>query len=285
MSDAVTDDLPPTEDKPEVTVSTWTTGKKRTQQYYATRRGLRWQIYSIKTREPLDAMKAAWGSELDVITMLAMLPPKPIKRGWYRFKESLEVVDLGRNRKKADEQFEDLKREMNDYKHTTQAADPSKVEDVRRTFGAEARVKRWARVPNRMVGQADAFEKMAKTNWALELCSEVVIPPTFDDDETGAKLDKVLRAAEKTIREQQAQHRIAPDGYGRQSPTSTALAILKQSMFQPALTILKHQREILASVFRARALLAERTADPETIKVVIGVEEVPTESMAEEPKL
>lgn len=74
-------------------------GDQRTLQYYALRTGWEWTL-SGKTRSTTEAMQAAWGDELDIVTMLGA-EPKPVKRSWRRYEEHRELVDAGRNLKVA----------------------------------------------------------------------------------------------------------------------------------------------------------------------------------------
>jgi len=95
-------------DKPAITAATRTQGRL-TFQYYGLRRHWTWTL-SHKTRDLVSAMRGAWGSDVDIVTMLGAGPRAPYQ-DWQRFDSTYEVVDLGRNRKKAEEIIAELKRE------------------------------------------------------------------------------------------------------------------------------------------------------------------------------
>lgn len=73
-----------------------------TKQYYGLRKGGTWVLNHEKIASPLDAMRKAWGSDIDrdVITLVG-LAPTPVDRGGERFNATYEIVDLGRNRRRA----------------------------------------------------------------------------------------------------------------------------------------------------------------------------------------
>lgn len=90
-------------DNPKPTTYTHVRGGQRSMQYYAVRTHWKW-TFTEKTRCWTTIMKAEWGDDLDVITLLG-IEPKPVERDWRRFDELRELVDLGRNRKVAVELF------------------------------------------------------------------------------------------------------------------------------------------------------------------------------------
>ena len=95
-----------TDNKPEITPATRTRGT-RTLQYYGLRFRWKWE-FADKTRDLAGVMRRTWGNELDIVTMLGAEPQSP-DRDWQRFDSQLEIVDLGRNKKKAQEVFKELK--------------------------------------------------------------------------------------------------------------------------------------------------------------------------------
>jgi hypothetical protein len=108
-------------DKKPVRLVTRVKGDKRSLQYYALRTRFAWTM-SGKSRCWATVMKAAWGNDLDAITLLG-IEPKPVERDWRRFDETRELVDLGRNKKIADELLAKLKSEAGaeeDLRHTAE---------------------------------------------------------------------------------------------------------------------------------------------------------------------
>jgi hypothetical protein len=95
-------------------------GGERSLQYYGLRVGWHWRI-SEKSRCWATCMKGAWGHELDAITMLG-IEPKPVDRGWSRFEEGREMVDLGRNRQIAKKVMYRLRQEAGEEKDLQQVA-------------------------------------------------------------------------------------------------------------------------------------------------------------------
>ncbi len=75
---------------------------ERSLQFYGLRRGWTWKL-SEKTRDVVTQMRKRFGAELDVITLMGHVDPQPFARSWRRFDSEFEVVDLGRNKKQAEE--------------------------------------------------------------------------------------------------------------------------------------------------------------------------------------
>jgi len=260
----MTDMPPPVEQEQEhdlVTKSTWTSGKKRTMQFYALREGGTWVFYDKKTREPNDAKRAVWGAELSVVDMMA-LEPQPIKRGWWRFKASRELVDLGRNKKTAGEQFEILMREASAFEGVKRSASQNHIEKVRSVYSQEARRQTWEQFGRESAGirQVDMFERLAeKIEWSLELCREVVPIVNMEKNE---HIDKLLEIAEKNLRHQQKKFQIVSGGSWGFTPAKMAMAVLKQNTFASAIKLIISQREKIKSVHDARKVLEVQMVDP-----------------------
>lgn len=74
---------------------------ERTLQFYALRHRWDWRL-SDKTRDIVEQMRIRFGRDLDVITLMGHVDPQPLMRDWRRFDSELEVVDLGRSKKRAE---------------------------------------------------------------------------------------------------------------------------------------------------------------------------------------
>lgn len=79
-----------------------------TKQFWAARRSGDWKL-TAKIANPLEAMKQAWGEGImqDVVFIIG-LQPTPIERGGERFDSTYEIVDLGRNQRRAYKALEQL---------------------------------------------------------------------------------------------------------------------------------------------------------------------------------
>ena len=115
-------------------------GDTRTLQYYCLREGWEWHL-SEKTRSTTEAMQAAWGHELDIVTMLGC-EPRPVKRDWRRFEESREIVDAGRSRKVAERILGALKDESEREQRLRKTANNDLLTDLEEGFNK--RIKRYA---------------------------------------------------------------------------------------------------------------------------------------------
>ena len=104
----------------ESKAATFVGGSTKSLQFYALRHKLEWAM-SAKTRSIVSAMQGEWGSELDIVTMLA-LSAMPVKRDWQRFDEEYEIVDLGRNKAKAKRTFYTLRSQANDERYAQDRA-------------------------------------------------------------------------------------------------------------------------------------------------------------------
>lgn len=114
---------------------TWNSGQ-RSKQYYALRSGWAWKL-SSKTRDPVVVIRAEWGSEVDVVTLMA-LSPGPAVRDWRRYNENLEIADLGRNERLAKQTLKTLQKESSDEERRVRAADEDRVGDVLDRMRTEA---------------------------------------------------------------------------------------------------------------------------------------------------
>ena len=95
-------------------------GTSKSLQFYALRHKLEWEL-APKTRSIVTAMQGAWGKELDIVTMLA-LSAMPIERDWQRFDEEYEIVDLGRNKLKAEKTYYRLRSQATDEHYAQERA-------------------------------------------------------------------------------------------------------------------------------------------------------------------
>jgi len=123
------------DEKPEITLATRTRGL-RTFQYYGLRHRWEWRL-SSKTRDLVAAMRGAWGSEVDIVTMLGAEPRAPYQ-DWQRYDAQFEVVDLGRNKVKAEEILEELKKEAQAEKALREHAARDLVKEIRDSVEAFA---------------------------------------------------------------------------------------------------------------------------------------------------
>jgi hypothetical protein len=124
-----------TEPKPIKTYTRVSRGR-RSFQYYALRQGYKWTL-SEKSRCWATVMKEAWGGDLDAITLLG-IEPKPVERGWHRFAETRELVDLGRRKTDAEGLLKRLVREA----ETERALRELAIREVRN----EATAKAWQHI-------------------------------------------------------------------------------------------------------------------------------------------
>lgn len=247
----------------DISKATWTGRTKRTLQYYATRTGMTWTLHEDKTREPLDVMKKAWGRELDVVTMMGMLPT-PLKRDWYRFNQSTEVVDVGRRIKDARALVYELEHEITLFNRCKKDARQSNIENVRAFYSRERRAVLWKRHHDAVLNFGrDPFQLMADHDWCDELCrAEVDSVPTAEEDPPGEKLLEKLREAEERLVNQQQVFQFVTDGWSQSSPTKVVMALLKQASFKPALGRLRGQIDQIKKTLDAQAELARRCTPP-----------------------
>jgi len=107
--------------------ATWN-GEQRSKQFYALRKGWDWKL-TEKTRDPVAAVKAAWGDDIDIVTLMA-LSPGPADRGWWRYDEGLEIADLGRNARLAKSTLKSLQGEALSEASLRRHASEDRVHDV-----------------------------------------------------------------------------------------------------------------------------------------------------------
>ncbi|HET6494070.1 MAG TPA: hypothetical protein VFH61_01750 [Thermoleophilia bacterium] len=247
-----------------ISKSNWTSGGKRTKQYYALRSGAEWTLFGCKTREPNEAKQSVWGAELSIIDMMA-LAPQPIKRSWHRFTASREIVDLGRNKKEAGLQFEFLRQEARIYSSCLEASSQKHIESIRQIYSKIDRREMWDHLGAIVSKQRNMFEHICDhVNWGLELCRDAVpLIEMIDSDPNGSRLDSLLRDAITVLEDQRREFQI---GGWRSAPAKIAMMILKQNSFGPAIKILSDQRAAIDSVLTARQNLASHMVDPHAPK-------------------
>lgn len=106
---------------------------KWTKQYWGTRKGLTWAMTTDKIAGPLEAMRDTFGeSILQDVVVIVGLAPTPVKRGGERFSATYEIVDLGRNRKRAQLQLEQLKQEAKEETELNKLLERNVDEELRK---------------------------------------------------------------------------------------------------------------------------------------------------------
>jgi hypothetical protein len=174
----------------ESKTSTWVAGESRSLQFYALRHGLSW-VFAEKTRNLVDAMKAAWGSELDVVTMLA-IRPSPVNRDWARFDEEYEIVDLGRNHKKARKTFNLLSSQARQENALQNRATPAVHDTIAKWVKDQKRYRKHARAQWATQVTDGGIKSMFDREFEENLAHEVAVP-------VGKKLLRYLEDASHPV--------------------------------------------------------------------------------------
>lgn len=242
----------------DISQAKWLPGQKKTKQYYGLRNEYGW-LLSPKVRDPRNAMKAVWGDELDVVTMLA-LEPKPIERDWRRFDETREIVDLGRNAKRAEEILDGLRKEAYEECKLRDRASPDRVHPLRHWLTNEGR-------PNGGVAHGiqtgkSVFALVRGMDFADDLAytalrNAVNKTSKAGDDDTAFR--KAMDTAITVLQREKERHSIAKD-YGHQDVREFAAAIIKNDSYKGAIEAVRRRRERLDDVLAARKEIAARAA-------------------------
>lgn len=164
---------------------------ERTLQFYAVRNQWNW-LLGKKTRDPVDFMKERWGQDIDVITLLAC-EAHEVNRDYKRYESQYEVVDCGRNKKKANDILTALKDEVDSERRLQKMAE--------RDIEAEI-VDAWKHEVDTAEGHRKGMSRMVQEEGLLALLSDW----EFDDrakevviaEIAQFGLDELKNAAEET---------------------------------------------------------------------------------------
>jgi hypothetical protein len=249
----------------ELKPAKWVAGKKRSKQYYALRKDMYWRL-SSKTREPVEAMKQAFGDELDVVTMLA-LEPKPIDRDWTRFEESLEIIDLGRNAKRAEEIVYRLNAEAREEGHLRDRAAHSIIEKVRHWLSPDGRPG-VAQAIAFLQGAHSAFAALTKIDFGADLAWTAcrhAMKQTSSSHDKDDQLLAALKRARRNLVDGKAKHQIG-DRWSRKTIEELAAGMIKSDSYAGAVQVVDNHIETVNDVLEARKEMADRKAAWEAAK-------------------
>jgi hypothetical protein len=243
---------------------------ERTLQFYALRNGWNWAQTYQKTRNPTKEIQDKFGHDLDPITLIGLHPTSPV-RPMTAYDRRWEIVDLGRNQKKAKVILEALKEESSREHNLRAALDQDPMPKILTWINHDA--KRVTTTRNKVakhVEEGDVHSLMRhygghdiKGFIMSEVIGEIIrkIGESISEGSTGADVLGLLDYQLKKLEDDLEYQSDPCDEY---SPNMFKLAqsVYKRLGWVKARKILRAKRRDLAFVVNARTTISNRYSPP-----------------------
>ena len=243
---------------------------ERTLQFYGLRKEWSWKQTWDKTREPTKAIKSTFGYDLDPITLMGLHPTHPV-RPMTAYDRRWEIVDLGRNKKKAKLILEALTQEANAEHRLRQALDTDPMPKIHKWIEHDARmVKTTRKKVAERVADGDVYHLMRhygghdlKGLFMCETIGEIVVEigKQLTEETTG---EQALVIIERSLKKLEDKLMFFSDPCDDYSPTCFKFAknIAERMGWTKAKKVLLNVRRDLAFVVNARNTIANRYSPP-----------------------